>query len=204
MWGSPLFTSHIKTVPEGFSDQGGLMKLKRGLTILWTRLTQQGVRVTALWAADHAVRIITGANIGRLSQITPELHVGGQYRRRGWPRMAARGITAVVNLRIEFDDASAGIAPAQYLYLPTVDDHAPSLEHLCEGVQFIADVVADGGSVYVHCGSGIGRAATMAAAYLTETGLTPEQAWDRIRDVRPFIRPTPVQIEQLDRFATES
>ena len=180
------------------------MKLKRGLTILWTRLTQQGVRVTALWAADHAVRIITGANIGRLSQITPELHVGGQYRRRGWPRMAARGITAVVNLRIEFDDASAGIAPAQYLYLPTVDDHAPSLEHLCEGVQFIADVVADGGSVYVHCGSGIGRAATMAAAYLTETGLTPEQAWDRIRDVRPFIRPTPVQIEQLDRFATES
>ena len=118
--------------------------------------------------------------------------------------MAARGITAVVNLRIEFDDASAGIAPAQYLYLPTVDDHAPSLEHLCEGVQFIADVVADGGSVYVHCGSGIGRAATMAAAYLTETGLTPEQAWDHIRDVRPFIRPTPVQIEQLDRFATES
>ena len=177
------------------------MKLKRGLTILWTRLTQQGVRVTALWAADHAVRIITGANIGRLSQITPELHVGGQYRRRGWPRMAARGITAVVNLRIEFDDASAGIAPAQYLYLPTVDDGAPSLEHLNEGAVFMVEEASKGGSVYVHCGSGIGRAPTMAAAYLIETGLTPDEAWDRIRQVRPFIRPTEAQVEQIERFA---
>jgi protein tyrosine phosphatase (PTP) superfamily phosphohydrolase (DUF442 family) len=177
------------------------MKVKRGLTILWTRLTQQGVRVTALWAADHAVRIITGAPIRRVSQITANLHVGGQYRRRGWPRMAARGINSVVNLRIEFDDASADIAPPLYLYLPTVDDCAPSLEHLSAGVQFIADVVATDGGVYVHCGSGIGRAATMAAAYLVSTGLTPEQAWARIRDVRPFIRPTPVQVEQLERFA---
>jgi protein-tyrosine phosphatase len=118
--------------------------------------------------------------------------------------MEARGITAVVNLRIEFDDARAGIAPSQYLYLPTVDDHAPSLEHLSEGAQFIANAVKNGGGVYVHCGSGIGRAATMAAAYLTGTGLTPEQAWARIRDVRPFIRPTPVQVEQLERFAAES
>jgi predicted protein tyrosine phosphatase len=137
----------------------------------------------------------------RVSQITPNLHVGGQYRRRGWPRMAARGITSVINLRVEFDDAAAGIAPPEYLYLPTIDDHAPILEHLSTGAQFIAGTVAEGGGTYVHCGSGIGRAATMAAAYLVSTGLTPEQAWATIRDVRPFIRPTPVQIAQLERFS---
>ncbi|HUX76343.1 MAG TPA: hypothetical protein VMY40_06860 [Anaerolineae bacterium] len=86
-------------------------KLTKGIHILWSRLTQQGLRVTALWAADHAVRIVTGAPIRRVSQITPHLHVGGQYRRRGWPRLAARGITAVVNVRVEFDDNDAGIAP---------------------------------------------------------------------------------------------
>jgi len=177
------------------------MKLLRGPTILWKRLTQQGLRVTALWAADHAVRIITGAPMRRVSQITPNLHVGGQYRRRGWPRMASRGITSVVNLRIEFDDAAAGIAPPQYLYLPTTDDHAPTLEHLSTGAQFIAGAVVSGGGAYVHCGSGIGRAATMAAAYLISTGLTPEQAWACIRAVRPFIRPTPVQVEQIESFA---
>jgi dual specificity phosphatase 12 len=115
--------------------------------------------------------------------------------------MAARGITAVVNLRGEFDDATAGLAPDRYLYLPTVDDEAPSLEHLDQGVDFITEEIEGGGSVYIHCGAGVGRAATVAAAYLVSTGLTPQEAWDRIRLARPFIRPTPPQVEQLERFA---
>jgi protein-tyrosine phosphatase len=104
-------------------------------------------------------------------------------------------------MRIEFDDEEAEIAPEFYLHLATVDDHAPTLEHLREGVAFIRDQVQAGRGVFVHCGSGIGRAATMAAAYLLSTGLDVEQAWARIRQVRPFIRPTPVQIAQLERFA---
>ena len=177
------------------------MKIVKAFRILRQRLSTQGLRVTAWWAADHAVRIVTGANILRVSQITPQLHVGGQYRRRGWRRMKARGITAVLNLRIEFDDAEAGLAPPRYLHLPTVDDGAPTLEHLSEGAAFIAGELARSGSVYVHCGSGIGRAPTVAAAYLITTGLMPEQAWARIRARRPFIRPTAVQVQQIERFA---
>ncbi len=181
------------------------MRLSRKITkrihILWDRLTQQGLRVTALWAADHAVRIITGAPIRGVSQITPQLHVGGQYRRRGWPRLAARGITAVVNMRVEFDDNDASIAPPRYLYLPAVDDNPPTLEQLRDGVAFITEEIAQGGGVYVHCGAGVGRAAVMAAAYLVSTGLTPDQAWARIQEVRPFIRPNPVQVAQVERFA---
>ena len=180
------------------------MMLVKGLRILWQRLTRQGPGVTALWAADHAVRLITGAPIRRVSQITPHLYLGGQYRRRGWPRLASQGITAVVNMRVEFDDNDAGIAPQRYLYLPTVDDEAPSLEQLHKGVAFIAAEVAEGGGVYVHCGAGVGRAATMVAAYLVSAGLTPNQAWARIRAVRPFIRPTAAQVEQLGRFAAEA
>jgi len=176
-------------------------KALKGLRILWDRLTRQGVRVTGLWAADHAVRIVTGAPIRRVSQVTPQLHVGGQYRRRGWRRLAARGVTAVVNTRIEFDDNDAGIAPPRYLYLPTVDDHPPTVEQLQEGAAFIAEEIAQGGGVYVHCGAGVGRAATTAAAYLVSTGLTPEQAWARIRQVRPFVRPKRVQVAQVERFA---
>jgi protein-tyrosine phosphatase len=179
------------------------MKPLKGLEILWVRLTRQGLRVTAWWAADHAVRIITGANIRRFSEITPHVHVGGQYRRRGWPRLKARGITAVINLRVEFDDKDAGIVPPRYLHLPTPDDHAPTLEQLQAGVDFITEEIAQGGSVYIHCGSGIGRAATMAAAYLISTGLTVDGAWAMIRAVRPFIKPTPPQLEQINRFAAQ-
>ena len=177
--------------------------VRKGLAILWQRLTRQGVGVTALWAYDHVTRFLTGAPLRRVSQITPQLFVGGQYRRRGWRALAERGITAVINMRIEYDDNDAGIAPARYLHLPTVDDAAPTLEHLRTGAAFIAEELARGGAVYIHCKSGIGRAASMAAAYFITTGLTPEQAWARIRAVRPFVRPTPVQVAQIERFAAE-
>ncbi len=177
------------------------MKVVKALRILVQRLSAQGFRVTAWWAADHAVRIVAGVNIRRVSQITTQLHVGGQYRRRGLARLRRRGITAVINLRLEFDDAEAGLAPFRYLYLPTVDDQAPTLEHLAEGVAFITSELAGGGSVYIHCGSGIGRAPSLAAAYLINTGLAPKEAWARIRARRPFIRPTAVQVQQIERFA---
>lgn len=179
------------------------MKLARGLGILQRRIREQGLRVTAWWAADHAVRAFTGANLRRVSQITPRLHVGGQHRRRGWARLQARGITAVVNLRIEYDDVEAGVASEHYLHLPVVDDAAPTLEQLRIGCAFIAQEIERGGAVYVHCGSGIGRAATMAAAYLITTGLASDEALARIREKRPFIRPTPSQLEQLARFVAE-
>jgi hypothetical protein len=175
--------------------------LAKAFRLLRARLVEQGLRTTAWWAADHAVRIVTGAPIEQVSRIGPHLHVGGQYRRRGWPGLAARGITAVINLRIEFDDAAAGIAPPRYLHLPTVDDTPPSMKDLERGSAFIAGEIAQGGQVYVHCGSGIGRAATMAAAYLVTTGLAPEGAWAEIRRARPFIRPTPPQLDALRRFA---
>jgi protein tyrosine phosphatase (PTP) superfamily phosphohydrolase (DUF442 family) len=176
----------------------------KALSILWQRLTQQGLRVTVIWAADHLTRAITGAPILRTSQVTPQLHVAGQYRRHAWATLAARGITAVVNLRIEFDDEQAGIAPERYLYLPTEDDHAPTVEQLREGCAFIAEEIANGGGVYVHCKSGIGRAAVMAAAYLVSTGLTVDQAWALIRRARPFIRPKPRQFERVETFAAQA
>lgn len=175
----------------------------KNLGILWSRLCRQGFRPTTLWAVDHLVRIVTGAPIQSLSQITPQLHVGGQYRRRGWDRLEARGVTAVVNVRIEFDDEAQGIAPERYLYLPTVDDTPPSLDQLRRGVAFIEKEIGRGGGVYVHCGSGVGRAPTLAAAYLVSRGMTPAEAWAKIRSARPFVRPRREQVTRVEAFARE-
>jgi hypothetical protein len=41
----------------------------------------------------------------------------------------------------------------------------------------------------------------MAVAYLVHGGLDPEQAWARVRAVRPFIRPSAAQLAQIERFA---
>jgi len=50
----------------------------------------------------------------------------------------------------------------------------------------------------------VGRAPTMAAAYLVQQGMTPQDAWASIRRVRPFIRPTPAQVAQIEAFAAQS
>lgn len=169
----------------------------------WKRqLRELGLATMMLWTAADIMRTITGAPMLKLSQITPQLHLGGQYQRRGWPQLKKRGITAVVNLRTEFDDNHAGLAPPRYLYLPTVDEEPPTLVQLKEGVAFIATEISWGGRVYVHCHFGVGRAATLVAAYLVSTGLTPDQAWACIRQVRPFVWPTPPQSEQVESFAS--
>ncbi len=113
-----------------------------------------------------------------------------------------RGITGCVNMRIERDDAAFGLALAQYLHLPTIDDAAPSVEHLDQGVTFIRSVIQSGGKVYIHCGAGVGRAPTMAAAYLIAEGYSLEEALRMIRKVRPFITITDPQMEQLEKFAS--
>ena len=141
------------------------MRVIKGLDILRLRLTEQGVKTTVLWAMDHVVRRVTGAPIERVSRITPLLHVGGQYKKRGWQLLQERGIGAVVNLRIEFDDREAGIAPEKYLHLPTVDDNPLSLEHLEKGAKFIQDCMDEDTGVYIHCKSGVGRAPSMAVGY---------------------------------------
>lgn len=169
--------------------------------LLRLHMLHRGVRYGILWTTDLFVRLTWGVSPARFTEITPHLHVGGQYLRWGLPKLMERGITAVVNMRDEFDDARAGIAPDEYLHLPTVDNTPPTLADLRQGVDFIRQQVEADGRVYVHCEAGVGRAPTMAAAYLIDQGMAPESAWDLLRRQRPFIRPTPTQVKQIQRFA---
>lgn len=186
---------------EQESSLSVMPRFSKGVRIVTTRLVEQGVKTTGLWFFHLFCRVVLDRPLRRLSQVTPSLFVGGQFKRRGKRILEAWGIEAVVNLRDEFDDRAAALAPPHYLHLPTVDDQAPSMEALEAGVAFIRGQIDAGRKVYVHCASGVGRAPTLVAAYLVSTGLTVEEAWEKIRRVRPFIRPTPVQRRQVERFA---
>ncbi len=169
--------------------------------ILFTRLAEQGIRPTLQWVQDKLYRRFHGYSPPELSRVRPQLFVGGQHSRRGLEAMQAMGIEAVLNLREESDDAARKATLAHYLWLPTTDDDPPTLCDLQQGATFIAEQIAAGRGVYIHCASGVGRAPTMAAAYLISTGMSQMEAWDTIRQARPFIRPTPPQVEQIRRFA---
>ncbi len=176
-----------------------IFSLQRAVAWLRERpLHQTGLRVYAQLA-----RRITGAPVRRYSEVTPTLHVGGQPYPQGMAELQSRGIGAVLNLRREFDDVAAGVATENHLQLSVVDNTPPTLEQLQAGVDFIQQQVDEGRGVYIHCGVGVGRAPTMAAAYLVSTGMTPDEAWKTLRRVRPFIWPNRRQRAVLAQFALE-
>lgn len=172
----------------------------KGAYIVINRLRNQGIKTTLIWVYGRGWPKLTDRPLFRFSQITPTIYVGAQYQAKGKTLLEKAGITGDVNMRIEFDDAEHNLALAEYCHLPTIDDDAPSLAHLNEGVAFIKRVVAKGGKVYIHCAGGIGRAPTMAAAYFISQGMQVDEALALIRRVRPFINITPPQLEQLRRF----
>jgi len=177
--------------------------IAKGWSIVTWRLRHHGLWVTLIWGWARVYNWVVGRPVLRYSPVTPQLYVGGQMNASGWRWLAARGLTADLNLRSEFDDAAHGIAPQSYLWLPTDDDHAPTMEQLQAGVDFIRRNVEGGGKVYVHCAGGVGRAPTLAAAYLVSTGLSVEQAWALVRATRPFVTPTPPQLAALEQFAAD-
>lgn len=172
----------------------------KGLTIIVRRFRTQGVLVTLLWLYGRGLPAITGVPLLQYSRVTPDLYVGPQFNARGKKALEIEGINGCVNMRIERDDAAHGLALQRYLHLPTVDDDAVSIEHLEQGIAFIRETINDGGKVYIHCGAGVGRAPTMAAAYLIAEGYRLDEALALIRKVRPFIAITPPQMARLQEI----
>ncbi|MCO5184963.1 MAG: dual specificity protein phosphatase family protein [Anaerolineae bacterium] len=174
-----------------------IAKARKGLSIFYHRIRYQGLGVTLAWAIGRGVPKLTGVPLLRYSRITPTVYVGPQFNQRGKRALEKEGIVGDINMRIEFDDAAHGLALAEYCYLPTIDDAAPTMAHLFEGTAFAERIVNAGGKVYIHCAGGIGRAPTMAAAYFMSQGMLLDEALALIKKTRPFINIMPPQMARL-------
>ncbi len=95
-------------------------------------------------------------------------------------------------------------APPQtkiYLALPTLDQHAPTLEQLHIGVALLAALEKRGLKVYVHCKNGHGRAPTLVTAYfMASRGLDQAAAFELVRAKRPAAHLSPAQTAGLEAF----
>lgn len=149
---------------------------------------------------DHLWRRITGLPQAKRSLITPQLYVGGQYSKRSVDDLKRLGVTGIVNMRMHSVHKDIKNLHMKICNLPTRDLHAPTQENLQKGIAFIEKEIKNGGKVYIHCRQGEGRGPTMAIAYLISTGLTYNDAFALVKNVRTFIRPTKRQIEALHIF----
>lgn len=110
-------------------------------------------------------------------------------------------MTAVVSMRMSVPKKFFTNTKIKVLHLPVLEHTAPSIEQLHDGVDFIKEEIASGGTVYIHCLHGEGRGPTMAIAYLISIGYSFDDALKDILSIRPFVNPSQAQLHQLAAFA---
>ena len=134
-----------------------------------------------------------GIPVKNFAEVDDRLWRGAAPTEASYEALAANGVTTVVDLRAEdgvetYDDLRARFGITR-VHLPLRDGQAPTAEQV---QQFLEVVGQSRGRAFVHCGAGVGRTGTMAAAYLVATG----QATGR-RAVERNLSVGPPSVEQL-------
>ncbi len=153
--------------------------------LLLTWVVWQFLRLTSKEPCCH--EIVTGIWVGR----------------RVYASELPADVSLIVDLTAEFPEPRAVRAGRSYVCLPTLDTTAPNADALRAVVRRVDE---HRGGVYIHCASGHGRAATVAAALLLARGLAADvrQAESLLRRVRPGIRLKRVQRALLERVLAGS
>jgi predicted protein tyrosine phosphatase len=155
-------------------------------------------------AADDAQRAAMRAAARRMDRVNEWLHLGGAVPADEYGRFTEAGITHVVDLR-EDSEVDTDLARLEALgigrrQVPVPNFGAPTAAQLAEIAAWL-EAQLDDAVVYVHCGGGFGRAATMAVGLLMLEGLGVEEAVQQVRAVRPEIRINDVQLAWLREIA---
>jgi protein tyrosine phosphatase (PTP) superfamily phosphohydrolase (DUF442 family) len=139
------------------------------------------------------------------SEVTPQLAVGGAFRKRQIKRLKHHGVTAVVDCRLEAEDDPVALKQAgiEFLHLPTLDRHGFTYAQMHEGVDWVLDHIANGGRAFLHCEHGVGRGPLMACAVLVAQGHTAPEALRIVRRGRWQALPNDRQLAALLTFEQE-
>ncbi|KAH0849917.1 hypothetical protein HID58_095961 [Brassica napus] len=110
------------------------------------------------------------------------------------PRLKELGVCGVITLNEPYET----LVPSS-LYKSYCIDHlviatrdycfAPSMEAICQAVEFIHRNASLGKTTYVHCKAGRGRSTTVVICYLVQhKHMTPEEAYAYVKSIRPRVK----------------
>jgi protein tyrosine phosphatase (PTP) superfamily phosphohydrolase (DUF442 family) len=156
-------------------------------------LTIAGVSAFTKWQTP--ARDVPGvvAGVKNLAMVDAKVWRGAAPGEDGLRSLARAGITTVVDLRAEpeatHDDELARRLGLEVVHLPIRDGQTPRPAQVR---RFLAAVAGAPGTVFVHCGAGVGRTGSMAAAYLLATGEA-----GRAETIRRNLAVGPPSLEQL-------
>jgi protein tyrosine phosphatase (PTP) superfamily phosphohydrolase (DUF442 family) len=180
-----------------------------------------GVVVGRALGLDPRVRGSGFLPIKNLRKVDDRLWAGAQAARDDYRQLADLGVRVVVDARTgssadpRVDDPGflkeLGIG---YESLPVADGHAPDPTTVN---RFIDIVERSSGIVYMHCGGGVGRSTSLAAAYEASQGGSPslleqmavgpmslEQAWFIASASRGELLDVNVGVQWLSRYVVDA
>jgi protein tyrosine phosphatase (PTP) superfamily phosphohydrolase (DUF442 family) len=177
---------------------GGVRVLYRSWTRVAVRLFPEDSRQAAL-AARIGIPLPDQLN---MSWITPQLAVGGRILPEDLHRLAAAGVTRVVDTRSEHQDDPGQLAKEsiQLLQLPAPDTFPLTVEQLREGADWVNRQMSQGERVLIHCEHGVGRSVLLAAAALVAGGMSTHQAMELLQLKRWQAAPNHRQVRRLQEF----
>jgi protein-tyrosine phosphatase len=79
--------------------------------------------------------------------------------------------------------------PARAIWFPIPDVHAPEVVTAIDLLDRLRGMLSSGERLIMHCGAGVGRAGTMAAALLMRMGQSRAQALSTVAAHRPMAGP---------------
>ena len=130
--------------------------------------------IAASWWARGTTDLRAGPHLDgvrKLYVVDDRVWRGAQPGTAGFRSLADRGVTTVVDLRPGEDARRAddevralGMEP---VHMPVTDGQPPSPEQVRRLVRVVDRAP---GTVFLHCGEGVGRAGTMSSAYKVTTG----------------------------------
>ena len=119
------------------------------------------------------------------SRITDTLYLGTTPEPEDYDHLRARGITLVINMRIEKrPNPDFHHEPIRTLHFRTFDHpfFPIPIWVLEKGVRAALEEIARGGKVFVHCYGGRHRSVAMAASILIAQGYAPETAMALLKE----------------------
>jgi protein tyrosine phosphatase (PTP) superfamily phosphohydrolase (DUF442 family) len=134
--------------------------------------------VAARWAGnDPRVHDNRWPDITNLRVVDDRLLIGGETSPEQYRDLAERNVTLVIDTRTGGRADASSDDPRQlaelgldYMALPIPDGRAPTPAQIR---RFLDLVETAGGRVFAHCGGGVGRSTSLAAAYEAAQGEDP-------------------------------
>ena len=139
-----------------------------------------------------------------LYKICDNIFIGSGAAAKNINKLKEQNITCIINAA-SLTESCCFEDKINYLSLPLYDSHSQNIMKEFEVTnKFIDTAIMNGGSIFVHCHSGISRAPTICAAYLImRKKIGSEEALNLIKQIKSDINPNKNFKNQLKLYGEQ-